>query len=252
MQMEGFPYEARTRNRAENTRAQRPIFSAHRLEGRFSDPKPHLEARAASSRRATRPFFLKVPRWGTAGAYRRRPRRATDGRPSKCPAAWGDAGRRGLPPCTLGGGWAKGGKKRATEKLAPSLGGPPLCTTSGRRCCSARAARAKTEREEQGDRSRSRKFSGLRRAELACLRRAEFGLRRFSFGLRRQTNQAEEPGPRQLSTHLLAHAAWIGFASKWQQANPPVVVQQHASLLFRSFLLPAGCNSYGAVVLCLT
>ena len=138
------------------------------------------------------------------------------------------------------------------EKLAPSLGGPPLCTTSGRRCCSARAARAKTEREEQGDRSRSRKFSGLRRAELACLRRAEFGLRRFSFGLRRQTNQAEEPGPRQLSTHLLAHAAWIGFASKWQQANPPVVVQQHASLLFRSFLLPAGCNSYGAVILCLT
>ena len=36
------------------------------------------------------------------------------------------------------------------------------------------------EREEQGDRSRSRNFFGLRRAELACLRR-------FSFGLRRQT-----------------------------------------------------------------
>jgi len=70
---------------------------------------------------------------------------------------------------------------------------------------------------------------------LACLRR-------FSFGLLRGTNQAKEPGLRRLSTHLLAHAAWIGFASKWQQANPPVVVQQHASLLFRSLLLPAGCN----------
>ena len=103
-----------------------------------------------------------------------------------------------------------------------------------------------------GDRSRSRIFFCLRRAELACLRRFSFGLRRFSFGLQRQTNQAKEPGLRRLSTHLLAHAAWIGFASKWQQANPPVVVQQHASLLFRSFLLPAGCNSYGAVVLCLT
>tara|TARA_B100000989_G_C19115530_1_gene293119 strand:- start:26 stop:412 length:387 start_codon:yes stop_codon:yes gene_type:complete len=95
-------------------------------------------------------------------------------------------------------------------------------------------------------------FFGLRRAELACLRRFSSACGAFrSFGLRRQTNQAKERGLRRLSTHLLAHAAWIGFASKWQQANPPVVVQQHASLIFRSLLIPAGCNSYGPVILCL-
>ena len=58
-------------------------------------------------------FFLKVPRWGTAGAYRRRPRRATDGRPSKCPAAWGGRGsvRRALV-CP----WWRGGKRKKSHR----------------------------------------------------------------------------------------------------------------------------------------
>ena len=95
-------------------------------------------------------------------------------------------------------------------------------------------------------------FFGLRRAELACLRRfsSACGAFRSACGAKRTRPKSQACGSSAF-THLLAHAAWIGFASKWQQANPPVVVQQHASLLFRSLLIPAGCNSYGSVVLCM-
>ena len=88
-------------------------------------------------------------------------------------------------------------------------------------------------------------FFGLRRAELACLRR-------FSFGLRRETRarpKCQACGASLLTCLFTRRGS--GLRANAQQANPPVVVQQHASLLFRSFLLPAGCNSYGYVILCM-
>ena len=51
--MGGFPCEFGPETEREIPGHGGPIFSAHRLEGRFSGPRPHLEAPAASSHRAT-------------------------------------------------------------------------------------------------------------------------------------------------------------------------------------------------------
>ena len=59
--MGGFPYEFGPETERKIPGAWHRLFSAHRLEGRFSDPRPHLEAPAASSRRATRPKLSKGP-----------------------------------------------------------------------------------------------------------------------------------------------------------------------------------------------
>ena len=176
------------------------------------------------------------------GAYRRRPTRAADGRPSKCPAAWGGVGRRGVPSLPLSGGEVKEKKPQTLtcilhEKLLRPLSAVRLVNNERPEALLCESSASNNRARRAGRSQHTTYFFGLRRAELACLRRFSFGLRRFSVGLRRQTNQAKEPSLRRLSTHLLAHAAWIGFASKWQQANPPVVVQQHASLLFRSCFL---------------
>ena len=81
-----------------------------------------------------------------------------------------------------------------------------------------REQRERKPSEESREIAARRVFFGLRRAELA--RPAALVARPAAlFGLRRQTNQAKEPGLGRLSTHLLAHAAWIGFASKWQQVH---------------------------------
>ena len=57
--MGGFPCEFGPETERKIPGHGGPVFSAHRLEGRFSDHRPHLEAPAASSRRATQPFFSK-------------------------------------------------------------------------------------------------------------------------------------------------------------------------------------------------
>ena len=72
--------------------AKYPATVAHYLapivsRGDFPTPGPIWRPQLPPLAERLGHFFLKVPRWGTAGAYRRRPRRATDGRPSKCPAA---------------------------------------------------------------------------------------------------------------------------------------------------------------------
>ena len=167
-----------------------------------------------------------------------------------------------MTPLLLGGGWAwnapfgrrphKQQENRKNTLLQKALSVLRSFVNNERqeRRAALREQRERKPSEESREIAARRVFFGLRRAELA--RPAALVARPAAlFGLRRQTNQAKEPGLRRLSTHLLAHAAWIGFASKWQQANPPVVVQQHASLIFRSLLIPAGCNSYGPVILCL-
>ena len=57
--MEGFPCEFGPETERKMMGGCPPTFSAHCLEGRFSDPRPHLEAPAASSRRVAWPFFSK-------------------------------------------------------------------------------------------------------------------------------------------------------------------------------------------------
>ena len=91
------------------------------------------------------PFFLKVPRWGTAGAYRRRPRKAADGRLSEWPAALGAGPRRGVPPPPN----ALGGEK---EKKKPQS----FCAV----LCKQRAAGGAALREQ-----RERKPSEKRRSQ---------------------------------------------------------------------------------------
>ena len=101
-----------------------PIVS----RGDFPTPGPIWRPQLPPPAESLGHFFLKVPRWGTAGAYRRRHRRATDGRPSKCPAAWGGVGRRGLPSCALSGGEVKEKKSR------PTLPAFPPCLRARSRC----------------------------------------------------------------------------------------------------------------------
>ena len=75
----------------------------------------------------------------------------------------------------------------SVQKLAPSLGAA-LRTTSGRRRCFARAARAKTEREEKGDRSRWRNFPACGALNwLAC------GAFRSACAARREPGQSARP-----------------------------------------------------------
>ena len=73
--MGGFPYEfgPETETERQIPGSSCPVFSAHRLEGQFSDPRPHLEAPAASSRRVTRPFFSKSAPLGHGGRLPERP-----------------------------------------------------------------------------------------------------------------------------------------------------------------------------------
>ena len=71
--MGGFPYEFGPETERKIPGAGRPVFSAHRLEGRFSGPRPHLEAPAASSRRATRPKISKGAPLGHGGRLPARP-----------------------------------------------------------------------------------------------------------------------------------------------------------------------------------
>ena len=71
--MGGFPYEFGPETERKIPGAWHRLFSAHRLEGRFSDPRPHLEAPAASSRRATRPKISKGAPLGHGGHLPARP-----------------------------------------------------------------------------------------------------------------------------------------------------------------------------------
>ena len=119
-----------------------PIVS----RGGFPTPGPIWRPQLPPPAESLGHFFLKVPRWGTAGAYRRRPRRATDGRPSKCPAAWGDVGRRGLPSCTLGSGWVKGKKSHRRLRVFCTRSLRPL---SAVRLCAQRAAGGAALREQR-------------------------------------------------------------------------------------------------------
>ena len=85
--MGGFPYEFGPETERKIPGHGGPIFSAHRLEGRFSGPRPHLEAPAASSRRATPPKFSKGAPLGHGGRLPARPAGASweEARPSPLP-----------------------------------------------------------------------------------------------------------------------------------------------------------------------
>ena len=97
--MEGFPYEFGPETERKIPGSNCPVFSAHRLEGRFSDPRPHLEAPAASSRRATQPFFSKSAPLGHGGRLLAPPQKGHRRAPEQM-------------PCCLGGAWVGAARPR--------------------------------------------------------------------------------------------------------------------------------------------
>ena len=78
----GFPYEFGPETERKIPGHGGPIFSAHRLEGRFSGPRPQLEAPAASSHRATPPKFSKGAPLGHGGRLPAPPTAAGGNAPS--------------------------------------------------------------------------------------------------------------------------------------------------------------------------
>ena len=83
--MGGFPYEFGPETERKIPGHGGPIFSAHRLEGRFSGPRPQLEAPAASSHRATPPKFSKGAPLGHGGRLPAQPTAAGGSTPSSPP-----------------------------------------------------------------------------------------------------------------------------------------------------------------------
>ena len=83
----GFPCEFGPETERKIPGRCAPVFSAHRPEGRFLGPRPHLEASAASSRRATPPKFSKGAPLGHGGRLPARPAGASweEARPSPLP-----------------------------------------------------------------------------------------------------------------------------------------------------------------------
>ena len=127
---------------------------------------------------------------------------------------WGGGASRALYALRAGSRKKRKKQHRASAKLAPSRRSAPLLVNNERPPAVLLCGSSASEnRARRADRSRSRIFSGLRRAELACLRRFRSACGAFRSACGAETNQAKEPGLRRLSTHLLAHAAWIGFGA---------------------------------------
>ena len=147
-------------------------------------------------------------------------------------------------------------RKNSTELLHRSL--RPL---SAVRLCAQRAAggAALREQRERKPSEKSREIAADRVNFPACgalnwlacgAFRSACGAFRSACGAKRTRPKSQACGGSLLTCLLTRRGSGLR-ANKWQQANAPVVVQQHASLLFRSLLIHAGCNSYGPVFLCL-
>ena len=121
-------------------------------------------------------------------------------------------------PASIALGLATPAPSRRSAPLLVNNERPPAVLLCGSSVSEHRARRA--------DRSRSRNFSGLRRAELACLRRFRSACGAFRSACGAETNQAKEPAcGGSLLTCLLTRRG-------------SVVVQQHP-LLYSSTLRSA-------------
>ena len=83
--MGGFPCEFGPETERKIPGHGGPVFSAHRLEGRFSDPRPRLEAPAASSRRETPPKISEGAPLGHGGRLPAQPSGRGKQRALVCP-----------------------------------------------------------------------------------------------------------------------------------------------------------------------
>ena len=148
--MGGFPYEFGPETERKIPGHGGPIFSAHRLEGRFSDPRPHLEAQLPPPAERLRQKILRVPRWGMVGASRRRPqpREATRPRPLPPPPL---ASVLAPPPAPASIPLNKKSKKAIVKKSEASLLFHKLVSDRRLSCCAVESSmsdiRAKRARQ---------------------------------------------------------------------------------------------------------
>ena len=157
-----------------------PTFSAHCLPRRFSDPRPHLEAPAASSRRATRPFFSKSAPLGHGWRLPAPPPKG-DRRAAGQPPSFFGAGAGRVTPPLIAARVKKEKQHRKTLLQKPSPFLRSFVDNERReRRAALREQRERKPSEESREIAAHRVFFGLRRAELARLRRLSLGLRRFS------------------------------------------------------------------------
>ena len=107
---------------------------------------------------------------------------------------WGGGASRALYALRAGSRKKRKKQHRASAKLAPSRRSAPLLVNNERPPAVLLCGSSASEnRARRADRSRSRNFSGLRRAELACLRRFRSACGAFRSACGAETNQAKEP-----------------------------------------------------------